>query len=120
MPKKVDQLARVRKICFSLPEVTEVGAWGAPTFRIRSKMFAMYREDHHGDGRLGLWLKSTFDQQEALLEFDPIRFFKPAYVGPRGWIGLHLDKNSDEEVSFHVKEAYKLIAPRKLLEKFNI
>ncbi len=112
---KKDQLARVRKICLALPEATEKEAWGSPTFRIKNKMFAMFLDNHHGDGRIALWLKSTFDEQEALIEFDPTKFFKPPYMGPSGWIGLHLDKNSDAEVKMYVREAYILVAPKKLL-----
>ncbi|TGL50594.1 MmcQ/YjbR family DNA-binding protein [Leptospira wolffii] len=119
MSKNKDHLASVRKFCLSLPEVEEFKAMGTIKFQIKGKGFAIYAENHHGDDRLGLWLKSTFDRQEILLEFDPDRFFKPAYVGARGWIGLHLEKFSDTEMKEQIREAYKLVAPDKLLRKIN-
>ncbi|MFN7976312.1 MAG: MmcQ/YjbR family DNA-binding protein [Acidobacteriota bacterium] len=56
-------LKQVRAICLALPEATEKEAWGAPTFRVKGKQFAMFLDNHHGDGRLALWMKSTFEEQ---------------------------------------------------------
>lgn len=109
-----DPLKRVRAICLALPEATEKLAWGAPTFRVRDKIFAMYAENHHGDGRIALWCNAPKGAQEVLVGSEPARFFKPPYVGTRGWIGLHLRANSDEELAGFVREAYCLTAPKKL------
>ncbi len=54
-----DALARVREICLALPETTEKEAWGGPTFRVKTRMFAMFMDDHHGDGRVALWCNAT-------------------------------------------------------------
>ena len=53
-----DPLPRVRKLCLGLPEATEKEAWWRPTFRVRSKMFGMYMNNHHDDGRIALWCKA--------------------------------------------------------------
>ena len=116
-PKTVDPgyIARVRRICFALPEVEEKEAWSSPTFRVKGKMFAMYFYNHHGDGRIALWLKAPPGVQEMLVEAAPDKFFIPPYQGPFGWIGVHLDRCEDDEIASHVREAYRMVAPKKLL-----
>ena len=104
-----DVLARVRAVCLALPEAEEKEAWGMPTFRVRGKLFAHFADDHHGDGRTALWLKAA-----------PERFFVPAYVGPRGWVGARLDGEVDwEEVAELVEEAWRLIAPKRVVAAFE-
>jgi len=109
---RVDQLARVRRICMALPEAEEKEAWNAPTFRVKNKMFASY--SHHGGGREAIWLNAPPGIQTILVESEPDRFFIPPYAGVYGWIGVYLDRNSDAEIAFHVRQAYRMVAPRKL------
>lgn len=111
-------LDRLRKICLALPGAHEVVAWGEPTFRVRNKLFAMYASggNHHGAGRHSIWCKATHVDQELLIRADPTRFFKPPYVGPSGWVGIYLDRQPDwDAVAAQLGDAYKLIAPKKLL-----
>jgi hypothetical protein len=77
--RKVNQIARARRICLTLPEVEEKEAWGSPTFRVRGKMFAMYLDNHHGDGRVALWLKAEPGVQRMLVDAEPEKFFIPPY-----------------------------------------
>ncbi len=108
-------LARVRRMCLALPEAHEKLAWGAPTFRVRDRQFAMYLDDHHGDGRLALWCKAPAGAQEALVGADPGRFFVPPYVGPRGWLGIRLDEGLDWGiVAGLVRDGYLEAAPKRL------
>ena len=76
-------LARLRKVCLSLPGAHEKEAWGAPTFRVNNKLFAHYRNNHHGDGRIAAWCKALPEQQMDLVDSDSERFFVPPYVGSR-------------------------------------
>ena len=85
-------LARIRRICLALPDATEKIAWGSPTFRVCDRIFVMFVNDHHGDGRLAIWCNADRDAQVAIVDADPRRFFVPPYVGPRGWIGIRLDR----------------------------
>ena len=82
----------VREVCLSFPEAEEFSAHGSPNFRVRGKTFAMYTVNHHGDGRVSLWLNSPPGAQDVHIAGEPKRFFVPPYVGPRGWLGVHLDK----------------------------
>lgn len=111
-------LARLRKICLALPEAHEVEAWGEPTFRVRNKLFAMHAAagNHHGAGRAAVWCKATRTNQSLMIEAAPGRFFVPPYVGPSGWVGIWLDDTPDwEEVAALLTDAYRLIAPRRLV-----
>jgi hypothetical protein len=114
-------LARVRRICLALPEATERLSHGAPTFFVRDKLtFVMFHDDHHGDGRLAIWCAAPPGAQEALVAAEPDRFFRPAYVGHRGWIGLRLDRDLDwDEVEVVVEDAYRTVAPKTLVAKLD-
>ncbi len=107
-----DPVERLRVICLALPEATERETFGGPTFRVRDKIFAMPRSDA---GRLSVWLKAPPGAQEILIGAAPERFFRPPYVGPKGWIGLRLDREVDwSEAEALVRRSYSLVAPKRL------
>lgn len=103
-----------RRVCLALPEVEEKSAWDSPTFRVKGKMFAMYLANHHGDGRIALWLKAPPGVQEILVEAAPEKFFIPPYQGTFGWIGVHLNRCNESEIASQVEQAYRMVAPKKL------
>jgi hypothetical protein len=112
-----DPLARVRAFCLSLPEVTEVEAWGAPTFRVKGKIFLMYAPptSHYTNGRCAAWILSVNMEQDLVLRARPDRYFKPPYVGPSGWIGAWLDKSPPwAEIEELIRDAWRRRAPKKL------
>lgn len=114
-------LEEVRRICHGLPSVTERPSHGAPTFFINDKKsFLMFHDDHHGDGRLAVWCAAPMGVQATLVETEPERFFVPAYVGYRGWIGLRLDVDPDwDEVAQICADAWCTVAPKRLLAAFQ-
>ena len=111
-------LAVVREICLALPEVSERPSHGAPTFFVGGRRsFATVWDDHHGDGRFALICAAPAGMQAALVETDPERFYVPAYVGHRGWIGIRLDRGFDrDEITGILEDAYAEVAPAKLVE----
>lgn len=111
-------LAKVRKVCFSFPEVEERLSHGAPSFFIRGKKtLAMFTDDHHGSGILGLWCPALPGVQEELVALEPDRFYRPPYVGPSGWIGVRLDVDVDwDEIRDILEEAYRKVAPKTLVK----
>jgi predicted DNA-binding protein (MmcQ/YjbR family) len=113
------RLARMAQICLALPEATREDTGQHATFRVRRKPFAYFLNNHHGDGIIGLWCKVLPGDNHALIRSDPKRFYMPAYVGPRGWVGLRLDTGEVdwEEVSELVRHSYLLIAPKSLCAK---
>jgi hypothetical protein len=114
-------LARVRAICLALPEVTERLSHGSPTFFVRDKnTFVSFLDDHHGDGRLALWCAAPAGTQAMLVEEEPNRFFVPAYVGGRGWIGVRLDRDVDwDEIAGIAEDAYRMVAPKRLVAELD-
>lgn len=117
----VEATDRLRAICRRFPEVTERVSHGAVTFFVRDKRTLCYlTDDHHGDGRLALVCPAPPGVQEEVLDSDPERFFRPPYVGHRGWIGLRLDLAPDwEEVAEVVEESYRCVAPVTLIRRLE-
>jgi predicted DNA-binding protein (MmcQ/YjbR family) len=110
------RLARLTEICASLPEAERELHGRHARFRVRARTFAYFLDDHHGDGRVGLDAKAPEGAAEALIEAEPDRFHRPAYLGHRGWVGLHLDVGEIDwdEVAGVVAQSYMLVAPKRL------
>jgi hypothetical protein len=108
----------IRAICLALPETSERLSHGAPSFFVREKRcFAMVVTDHHGDGRFAIWCPAAEGVQAMLIGADPERFFRPPYVGGRGWLGVRLDRGLDwDELAGILEDAYAEVAPSKLVE----
>jgi predicted DNA-binding protein (MmcQ/YjbR family) len=112
---------RVRKICMAFPEANERDSHGEPTwFAGKGKVFAMIDGHHHDSPHLSVWLPQPFDAQEALIDGDPARFFKPPYVGVKGWVGIVLDTKPDwGVVAGLVRESYLRVASAKLRKQLE-
>lgn len=114
-----NHLERVRKVCLALPEVEEKLSHDAPTFFVKKKVFVMFADNHHNDGRIAIWCAASAEIQQALIEAEPDKFFRPPYVGVRGWIGINLDQVDDTELASHIRQAWLMIAPAKLHAALN-
>lgn len=111
----------VRDIMRSFPEVEEFESHGSPTFRVRGKIFATYTINHHGDGRIALNVAAPNGAQAAFVKMQPKIYFAPPYVGPRGWLGIQLDKGLGwAMVQEHVCDAYEKVAPAELAKKVKM
>lgn len=112
-----DLTARIRAICRSWPEVTERESHGAPAFFVRKKQFIMVWPDGHHEHRfVHLWCAAPPGAQEEMIETQPDRYFRPPYVGGRGWLGVRLDGAVDwEEVRAVCADAYRTVAPQRLI-----
>jgi predicted DNA-binding protein (MmcQ/YjbR family) len=108
-------IERLRAICLALPETTEKIAWGEPTWRVKGTLFAQLDNHHHGADHLAVWLPAPLGEQESMIFLDPVQFFRPAYVGQRGWVGVRIDGRPDWAlVATLVKQAYREVAPPRL------
>lgn len=116
-------LKQLRTICLAMPEVTERPSHGAPTWFVRDKkVFAtLWDPDaHKGCPFFNLWCAAAGGLQEALVVARPDRFFRPPYVGARGWLGVRLDGDVDwDEVEELCQDSYRLIAPRTLVAQLD-
>jgi predicted DNA-binding protein (MmcQ/YjbR family) len=107
----LDVEARVREICLGLPQATEKVTHGAPGFFVRKQFAMLWPNGHHDRAFAHLWCAAEPGAQEALIASSG-RYFRPPYVGHRGWVGMRLDGDVDwDEVVELLEDAYRLIAP---------
>lgn len=107
-------LDQIRTVCLALPEATEGGGVGNPTFRVRDKIFVM---QHPVQNRASIWCKAQPGVQDSLVTSEPERFFVPPYVGHNGWVGFWLDVDHDADfITDLIEQAYRMTAPKRLLK----
>jgi len=116
-PAKEDpRLTRLTKISLALPEATRQTMGRHAGFYVRKKTFLYFLDDHHSDGIVGISCKVLPGDNTALIAADPKKFYMPAYIGSKGWVGVRLDVGTVdwEEVEELVTHSYRLIAPKSL------
>ena len=114
MPNELDEA--IQQLCLAFPETERLLSHGSPNFRVRGgRIFATYSVNHHGDGRIALWLNAPEGMQDAYVHAEPKHFFVPPYVGPRGWLGVRLDMGiAWKRVTHLVRAAYENTVPPRL------
>ena len=104
-----DALERVRSMCLAFPEADEKLSHGAPTFHVRGRLFVMFANNHHNDGHMAIWIPAAPGEQEALINADPRTYFRPPYVGVKGWVGIELARIGDEDLAVHIGDAWRIV-----------
>jgi hypothetical protein len=97
-----------------MPEATEKLSHGEPTFFVRKKVFAMFANNHHNDGHIAVWVPAPPGLQAMLIKTSPEIYFRPPYVGVRGWVGIELGCIGDAELASLIRDAWRLVAPKRL------
>lgn len=117
----VDPVERLRALCLALPEVIERNSHGEPGWFVRGKkQFVALDDHHHGADHLAFWCAAPPGAQQELVAADPDQFFRPPYVGHRGWLGVRIDGQPDwPEIGEIVREAYRQVAAKSLLEQLR-
>jgi hypothetical protein len=105
-----DQIQRVRKICLALPGTTEKLSHGEPTFFVNKRVFATFSNNHHHDGHVAVCIPAQPGEQEALIAAASKIYYRPPYVGVKGWVGIELAHIGDEELGAHLSDAWKQIS----------
>lgn len=113
-----ERLERLAAICMSLPHCVREDKGSHAAFSVSKKVFVYYLNDHHGDGIVGFCSKVLPGDNQKLIASNPQKFYMPAYVGPRGWVALRLDRRTVDwrEVTELVRSSYLLIATRRLAQ----
>jgi hypothetical protein len=121
-PVAARALVRLRKLCLALPETTERLSHGEPTWFVRGKKSFAMMSDHHHDDRVAFWCAAADGAQEVLVSTQPGRYFRPPYVGHRGWLGVYLDVDDVDwaQIADLIVDAYRQVAPKKLLERLDV
>jgi hypothetical protein len=117
-----NRFGRLRTICLALPEVTERPSHGAPTWFVRDKsaFVSLWADGHHQNDFPHLWCAAPPGAQEELVQAEPLRFFRPPYVGGRGWLGVRLDIDLDwDEIAELSQDAYRHVAPKRLVDRLD-
>ncbi len=112
----------IRRACLALPEVEERPSHGAPTFFVRGKksFVSIWADGHHDDEFPHLWCAASPGVQQEMVAGEPDRFFRPPYVGHRGWLGVRLDQDFDDgELAEICQDAYRAVAPATLLKRLD-
>ena len=111
-------LGRVRTLALALPAAAEKLSHGSPGFYVEGgKFFAYFSYDHHHDGVMGLLVKASgIEEQAQLIENDPDLYYRPAYLGPSGWIGIRLDTGDVDwgHVEDWLTRSWRASAPKRL------
>ena len=108
-PPEDPRLTRLSEICLALPGASRAELGEHAAFLIRGKKFAYFLAQHHGDGRFAVICRAHPEEQTALLGRGEARLFMPAYLGPRGWIGIRLDLDPVDwdEITDFVTDSYE-------------
>ena len=116
------EVDRLRAICMAFPEVTERLSHGAPTWFVRDKkvFVTFWDHGHHDHDFPHLWCAAPPGAQQELIAANPERFFRPPYVGHRGWLGVRLDRDPDwTEIAELCEDAYRVVAPARLVARLD-
>ena len=119
-PDPATALEQLRAVVRELPGAEERLSWSVPVFCAGGRQFAIFADDHHGDGRLALWVAAAPGVQAEMVDEEPDRFFVPPYVGHRGWLGVRLDRDPDwDEVAGVCADAFRHVAPKTLAARLD-
>lgn len=112
-------LERVRALALALPETSERESHGSPGWRAGSeksgKFFAYFNDQHHGSEHIALLVKcGSMDELLDLVEAQPEAYFKPAYYGASGWIGVILNRPGLDwdHVGEWLARSWRQVAPK--------
>jgi phosphoribosylglycinamide formyltransferase-1 len=110
------RLVRLSAISETLPETIRELQGEHAIFRVKGKVFAYFLNNHHGDGIVAVACRTARGENADWIAGNPERFFMPAYIGHRGWVGLRLDvgKVDWKEVTALVRDSYRMAAPKRL------
>lgn len=113
-------LEKVSEIAMALPEAERRDSHGSPGWRTGGKSgryFAYFSNRHHGQPHVGVLVKTSGpDEMAALLETAPDIYFKPAYYGASGWIGIALNRPAVDwdHVAEWLMRSWRSVAPKRL------
>jgi len=114
-PTAEDQIQRVRRLALAQPGASEKLSHGEPTFFVAKRVFVMVANNHHSDGHTAIWIPVPPRAQAAMIAEAPATYFKPPYVGVKGWVGVELPQIGDSELAELIRQAWQLTTPKALL-----
>ncbi len=120
-------LERLRERALALPETSEQDSFGSAGFRVgegkSGKYFAYFSDRPHGHDRIAMLVKTSgMDELSALVEDQPEVYFKPAFYGASGWVGIILDRPELDwgDVEAWLQRSWRSVAPKRLTRMLDI
>ncbi len=111
-------LARVGELALALPEATARPSHGAPGWQVAGgKYFAIFNQRHHGEREIAVLVKTSGqDELAALIDRDPETYYRPAYYGASGWVGIVLNRKGVDwdHVADWLQRSWRAVAPKRL------
>lgn len=112
---------KVKELALALPETHSRDSHGSPGFRVGTeksgKFFAHFHDGHHGSPHIAVLVKAgSMDELESLVETRPEGYFKPAYYGASGWVGVILNRPGVDwdNVAEWLERSWRATAPARL------
>jgi hypothetical protein len=117
-------MQRVREIAMGLPQVVERPSHGEASWFIGGRRNFVTMSDHHHDDRVSVCFAADMGVQQLLVDRDPARYYRPPYVGGRGWVGAYLDGSGVaapdwDEITQLITDAWLLVAPPRIRSELN-
>ncbi|MDJ0642847.1 MAG: phosphoribosylglycinamide formyltransferase [Erythrobacter sp.] len=113
--------SKVCELALALPETHKRDSHGSPGFRVGSeksgKFFAHFSQQHHGSEHIAILVKTSgMDELLDLVEAQPETYYKPAYYGASGWVGLILNRPGVDwsHVEEWLERSWRAVAPARL------
>jgi len=114
--RQADLMATLRDLCLTYPQTSEEIKWENPVFLVHRRIFVLVHSAD--DGRVGIWLKAGKGVQEAFVEADGERYYRPPYFGPKGWLGAWVSAESQPiwpVIEDLIDESFRLVAPKRVV-----
>lgn len=120
-------LEQLRARALALPETCEQESFGSAGFRVgegkTGKYFAYFSDRPHGHERIALLVKTSgMDELHGLVEDQPETYFKPAFYGASGWVGIMLDRPDLDwgDIDAWLQRSWRMVAPKRLTRFMDI
>ncbi len=120
-------LEQLRTRALALPETSEQDSFGSAGFRVgegkSGKYFAYFSDRPHGHDRIAMLVKTSgMDELSALVEDQPEVYFKPAFYGASGWVGIILDRPELDwgDVEAWLQRSWRSVAPKRLTRMMDV
>ncbi len=111
-------LDNLRRIALALPEAEERLAHGSTAWAISGgKFFAHFAHRHHGEPHIAVLAKTSGqDEIASLIEQNPEIYYRPAYYGASGWVGIILNRSGVDwdHIALWLRRSWRAVAPRRL------
>ena len=115
-------LNRAEELAARLPEVSVETNGQHATFLVAEKTkFSWFLNDHHGDGMICICVRVDPEEKENLLDQDPEKYLRPAYVSRFGWMSIRIDQGEVDwdEIEQRLLDSYRRVAPKRLIKRLG-